>query len=331
MDHNVFLQSLKRRLKDELFHVLVEGSFGRKRNRRLRFELSGPTSRHQVVFGGAGDSSSSYLLDNLIEAKWVADNDMSMVLTFKLDKSKKATLHSHSPDRITIFFSSFLERELFGQSIEALRGSNMACTSDAEQWLDATTVRYITETVNALGRRSELLVDLDCSAGTLSFKDGSVRIPVHTISFIHNKNPNPRRVDLEWDPEEMTGADEEIVPESRGRSSSQLIADTLASLFTGKNKLVLRFKSATMREQFAGRLRAVQCGIDIIKDSSNPEKALEPVAKAIGEHLEIYCATWNVGDRPPPSDEQLLKYVPTPRAPNAWRARALSLSLPRRA
>ncbi len=294
------LARIRRKVGEEQFDVLIPNQYKRKQTHKLSFDLSGPTSRHRIcIRDQVGEEKPAISIANILEMQWIASDNTEMRIIAK-GSSVNTKAGVALPEHTTFFFRSFVERELFGHSVEAMR-PDILTISDAETWINATTIRYTTESVNALGMRSELLVDLDCNPSNpiLAFKNGSVQIPVHAIKILHKKTTNGRRLDMEWDPDEMEETDE------IGRSSMKVISETLASLFSGNNKVVILFKSVKAKEQFAGRLRALQCGIDVIEDLSSPE-AVKPVAKAIGEHLEVFCASWNVGDRAPPSDSALL-------------------------
>ena len=168
---------------------------------------------------------------------------------------------------------------------------------DAEQWLDATTVRYITETVNALGRRSELLVD-STAQRALSFKDGSVRIPVHTISFIHNKTRTcgaRLRVGPRGDDGRRRGDCSRVA----GAVFSQLIADTPHRCSPERtNWCCASSQPRCASTRWAAPRRAM-------RDRHHQglfESRESPGARRQGDRraLRIYCAmVWNVGDRPP--------------------------------
>jgi hypothetical protein len=75
--------------------------------------------------------------------------------------------------------------------------------------------------------------------------------------------------------------------------------------FVVSNRMVIQFRSASSRERFAGRLRALQMGIDAL--NAVPQNIPLPT----GEMLHIFTGTWNVGDKPPPDDlDDLSLWIP---------------------
>ena len=63
--------------------------------------------------------------------------------------------------------------------------------------LDDDLVRFRAESINSVGVKTEIMLDIDCELGNLLLNDGELGVPVSEV-MIQPHLGNPRRLDISW-------------------------------------------------------------------------------------------------------------------------------------
>jgi len=223
----------------------------------------------------------------------IPDSVRSDSVTKKVTKTNKNVKQKTIPTTgmLTLSFRSKVERELFSNYLH-LCNPSIDFASDCQMLEGKDTVRFKCSTLNAIGMSSETVLLINCKKSKIWFGEdedspcASIEDIVCTPSLTNNK-----RMDIQF-------------PTSETSVGSRILQSHDESTERKMTTISLLFASASLRERFLGRIRALSMGFKGI----DPQETLSLPS---GESLLICTASWNLGDKGPPDDlDKLETWIP---------------------